>query len=428
MNKMQPICFDDACALVAQSLCAPLGKEQVFLHDAHHRVLAEDIFALDSMPNEARAMMDGYLLQASLIDAIQSRDSTDETFVFSLAKVPLRAAQSQIPLESTEAHKIFTGAPIPQGDYIILLLEDCSEQDGKLCVPRAILAAAKRGQYVREKGENYNKGDKLLSRGIVLTAAEIGLLAHLNYVFVPVFVQPKVAILCGGDELVDLGEAPQGEHFVRSINNHFLAMLVREAGGIPLLFPLLRDKQESIMAVFFEALESADMILFSGGMSVGDFDFVPHVLTQESDSLLFYGVRVKPGKPAAVAFKNGVPLCGLGGFPNSSFIAFHFFVRPLLASLCGARFSPLQLCATLTEDLHKNESRTEWRSCTLWVEKGQLYVERGNRSKIHSAAINHLCGHSGFVRIDEQTSILRKDSIVTALIPTFSNIDIRQTQ
>ena len=420
MNTMHPIGFDDACALVARSLCAPLGKEHVFLHDAHNRVLAEDIFATESMPNEPRAMMDGYLLPASLV--AESRASADSVLSFALAPAPLRAAQSQIPLENAQAHKIFTGAPIPAGDFVMLLLEDCEEREGMLHVPRAVLAAAKKGQYVREKGENYNEGDKLLARGITLGAAEIGLLASLNHVFVPVFVQPKVAILCGGDELVDLGEAPKGAHYVRSINNHFLAMLVREAGGIPLLFPLLCDKQESVMAAFFAALQSADMILFSGGMSVGDFDFVPHVLTQESDSLLFYGVRVKPGKPAAVAFKNGVPLCGLGGFPNSSFIGFHFFARPLLASLCGARFSPLQLRATLTEELHKNESRTEWRSCALWAEGERLYVGLGNRGKIHSAAINHLCGHSGFVRIDEQTTILHKDSSVTALIPTFSKI------
>ena len=144
MNTMHPIGFDDACALVARSLCAPLGKEHVFLHDAHNRVLAEDIFATESMPNEPRAMMDGYLLPASLV--AESRASADSVLSFALAPAPLRAAQTQIPLENAQAHKIFTGAPIPAGDFVMLLLEDCEEREGMLHVPRAVLCAAKKGQ------------------------------------------------------------------------------------------------------------------------------------------------------------------------------------------------------------------------------------------------------------------------------------------
>lgn len=423
MSTVRPIGFDEACAIVADSHCAPVGVEHVFLHDALNRVLACDIVAPFDMPDSPRAMMDGYLISIAALERAQPGD-----VCFTLAKEPIRAVQGHddIRIEESHAYKIFTGARIPhQHDFMLFLKEHCREDNGVLRIDNAFVRMANVGQFIRKPGENYQKGTVLLRKGSLLKAAEIGLLASINKVFVPVFMKPRVAIICGGDEIVDLGEIPSGECFVRSINNHLLAMLVKEAGGVPLLYPLLKDNHEHIVRCFFEALQAADMVLFSGGMSVGDFDYVPHILYEHSDYLCFHRVRVKPGKPAALAFKDKKPMLGLGGFPNSTFVAFWFFVRPLLAQLCGTSFKPLIVNAILNEECSKNESRTEWRPCSLWLDDGQLFAGVDDRLKIHSAAINHLCGYSGFVRIDEDVTVLQKNAVVRALVLRAENIEIR---
>ncbi|RAX58380.1 hypothetical protein CCZ01_02900 [Helicobacter monodelphidis] len=395
--RMNLIDYEEAVRLIYSSLPQNIGVQRVWLYDALNHILAEDIFAPFNMPECRRLAMDGYIFSFSQIQEILSH-SQDEVFCFKV-HATLAAQSDWEEFQEPVVLKAFTGARLPiWGDCLVLIEEIIRTQDEQIWISRKILENLKPLKHIREKGENFSVGEILLQKGTHVQAAEIGLLASLNQLFVQVYQQPKIAILCGGNELVDIGESPSQSHFVRSINNHLLYSLVLQEGAIPLTYPLFKDDKKEALELLQQALQQADLILFSGGMSYGDFDLIPYLLESQAQKVYFYGVNMKPGKPTAYATINDKPLLGLAGFPNATYMGFYLFARPIINALKGSTSQNTTFYATLLQDFFKDDPRVEFRPAFIQLKDGQFYASLENKKHIHSAAINNLCGeNSGFV-------------------------------
>ncbi len=424
--KINTISFDEACQKINAFAVKQQTTTRVFLYQSLGCILAEDIYASFDMPQQRLAAMDGYVLSTSTIQQ-KLLETQEEDIIFDINPLPLCADKEEsTSFNPHKATKIFTGAKIPHNADILIIIEYVTHIQQCIKINRHILQTSLHSKSpIREIGENFKNGDLLLRKGEKIQAAEIGLLASLNRLFVLVYSPPKTAIICGGNELIDLGEPSQTSFEIRSINNHLLYALVKENGGIPLSYPLLNDNKNDILEVFYDALSKADIIIFSGGMSIGDFDLIPHLLQNEADRVFFYGVKIKPGKPSAFACKNHKPIVGLAGFPNATYVGFHYFVRPLLAKLSGSSIRPFFLQATLQETISKDDKRTEFRSCLLSLKHGKLLASIDSSKTFHSAAINHLCGQNAFVVLKEEQHIFNAgENVPVALLSGFKSLEM----
>ncbi|WP_027327550.1 molybdopterin molybdotransferase MoeA [Helicobacter pametensis] len=377
--------------------------ENVFLSDSLNRILAQDICAKETMPSHPIASMDGYACASQDIPLLYDQG---------LRLVGInKAGESEIPsLIQGGCIKTFTGARMPQGCDVLILVEHTKMEEGAqgeiitLCqdAPSPIP-----NQWIRQIGENYKEGEILLQKGSRITPFEIGLLAELNYVFVPVYMRPKVAILSGGDEILEIGEERR-ENTVRSVNNHLLKAIAETLGAQVSLFPLLKDHKEQIRMQVLEALRDCDILITTGGASKGDFDYVQEVLHQECQ-MHFKGVRVKPGKPVGFGmYQNKSFVFGLPGFPNSCAVTFMLFVRPLIAKLLGISSIHIsKLKAHLAQEIKRTDSRAEFRICDLSIRQGRYEVGFWNKKILQSSVINNFCQSSALIFLEENGSSIK---------------------
>ncbi|MFO7570665.1 MAG: molybdopterin molybdotransferase MoeA [Smithellaceae bacterium] len=305
--------------------CRPLGLEKVDILEAAGRVIGEDLFAPRDIPSAANSAMDGYAIRfadtkgATVAKPVELK--VIETIAAgSLATKTVRAGQ---------AARIMTGAVVPKGADAVIRREDTVEK-GKTVF---IQVAASSGQDIRFAGEDVKKNERVIAAGSVLRPGHIGMLASLGKAFVPVYSRPRVAILSTGDELVDIEAYPAPGKIVNS-NSYALAALVRACGGIPVLSGIIRDTKEDL-ACAFQTARRADVILSSGGVSMGDFDFVKDVMGDIGNAMHFWQVAMRPGKPLAFGAIDDTPLFGLPGNPVSVMVSFEQFVRPFLLKMQG---------------------------------------------------------------------------------------------
>jgi molybdopterin molybdotransferase len=297
-----------------------LGAHTVDILDAPGRVLAEDIQAHAPLPPWDNSAMDGY--------AVRTAEVTPQSPMTIGLTVPAGAGLSALP--AGQAARIMTGAPVPTGADGVLMREDADEsQPGLVRLSRA----PQPGEHIRRRGEDVPEGSTVLTRGTLLRPSDVGLLAGVGRARISVVRAPVVAILATGDELLEVGSPPQPARIINS-NAWMLAAQVREAGGIPRLLGIARDTRESLVT-HLRQVDGADVLLTSGGVSVGDFDFVLEALSDVGARLAFWKVAIKPGKPLAVGTLGSTRVFGLPGNPVSSFVTFELFVRPALRALQG---------------------------------------------------------------------------------------------
>ena len=304
----------------------PMGRERVGLLDCPGRVLAEDVRSSRPVPPWNNSAMDGYALRAEDV-AGASRETPRTLKVVEEIQAGVVASRTLGP---GEAIKIMTGAPIPDGADAVVLVEETeriSEDEVE------IFLAVPEGEAIRLAGEDVKPGETVLSQGTRLGAASAGMLANIGRARVYVYQKPKVAILATGEELVDLGDAP-GVGQIFNSNSYALAAQVLEAGGEPVLLGIARDNAEDLTRHINDGL-AADLLITSGGVSVGDFDLVKSTLGGLGNDMRFWRVRMKPGKPMAFGVLNGKPVFGLPGNPVSTMVSFELFVRPSLLKMQG---------------------------------------------------------------------------------------------
>ena len=359
----------------------PKGIERVFLHESLNRILSQDIFAPNDMPMLNLSNMDGYAIYSAMLKNI------NECFEILQENPAGNKEILELPTNKPCAIKTFTGAAIPKNADILVPIE-WAEIKGNHIIIKQI---PKIGEFIRKKGDNYKKGEKLLSKGTKINSHHIGLLASLNQVFVEVYERPKVGILVNGNEILELGESKDSPNSIYNANGHLLYAKILENGGIPKLYPILKDDKEQIQSCLQTALRECDLILSTGGASVGDYDFIRQISQQQKEQVVFRGVRIKPGQHVLYAHFGGKQFFGLPGFPNSTLVTFELFAKIILAKLCGSKPYQESIQITLDEDLQKNDSRLEFRVCNIRNQAGIFSIDFLGKKDFQSAILNNFC-------------------------------------
>jgi len=314
----------------------PAGTEKIDIRSALGRVLAEDIYAPVNLPPFNRSPLDGYAVRAEDIAAA----APDCPVLLEISQEIPAGRCSQIELGRNQAAMIMTGAPFPPGADVVIKVEDVKKTANKIEIVSSLQAYT---NYCFA-GEDIQRGEQALSGGEVIDPASIGILAALGIPVVPVYRLPKVAIIGTGDELVEVHEQLQPGQIFDS-NSYALAAYIRQAGAKPILAGTVGDSREMIAQRIAENLDNVDMIITTGGVSVGDFDLVSEALISLGARMLFHRLAMRPGTPVLGAEKNGKLIICLSGNQAAAFVTFHLLAWPVLAGLMGISKRELT-CAT----------------------------------------------------------------------------------
>jgi len=361
---MAMIQVDEAREIILSKI-GTKGVEKVSLDNALGRILAEDIVAQINNPPMDNSAMDGYAVIAA---DIQSATPDNPVKLEVVDNVPAGSV-STVTLTNKQAIRIMTGAPIPQGADAVLMQED-TDKNGT-----GILAKDKAevGENIRLAGEDVKVGDVVIRKGVAITPSQIGMMAVVGRSNVYVSQRPTVAILSTGDEIIELDGHPTGPCIYNS-NGYMLAAQIRSAGGIPCYLGVAKDDEKDLMEKFDWALK-CDIVVSSGGVSVGEYDLVKATLEKMGNEMVFWKVAMKPGKPLAFGKIGEVPIFGLAGNPVSSFVSFEQFVRPAIKKMMGAKeILPRAVQAKLTRTIHKKTGRLQFMSAVVSWDKGETTV------------------------------------------------------
>jgi len=303
------------------------SKEKITLHKAHQRVLASNITASFDVPPFRNSAMDGYAIRA--IDLSANSSTTFKVIGKSLAGHPFNTA-----VAAGEAVRIMTGAVMPKNADTVIMQEHVNSQGEQINIP----AGQKPVQNVREAGEDLKKGDVILKQGHRLNAADIGLLASMGIIEIEVFRKPRVAIFSTGDELQSLG-TPLENGQIYDSNRYTLSALLKKMGVETIDMGVLSDDEEIISRAFQNAAYSTDMVITSGGVSVGEADFIKDTL-MKLGRVDFWKIAMKPGKPLAFGKLGNALFYGLPGNPVSVMVTFSLFARESIRVLSGENAPP----------------------------------------------------------------------------------------
>jgi len=343
----------------------PLGTEKVSLLDALGRVIAEDIDTPRDIPPLDNSGMDGYAVRWEDVGKA-SRDRPVHLDVTEDLPAGFIATR---PVGKAEAIRIMTGAPIPAGADTVVPVEETRKEGSGVFIFKAVA----KGDCIRKAGEDVKRGDRIIWAGDPVRPAEVGMLASVKRSFVSVYQRPQVAILCTGDELVDVDEELVDPKIVSS-NSYTLAAQVKDCGAIPIQLGIARDRKEDIEAKLRQGLR-ADVLISSAGVSVGDYDFVKEVLLGLGMDMVFWKVAMRPGKPLVFGTLAGKPVFGLPGNPVSSMVSFEQFVRPSLLKIMGHRRLTRPIIeAILKEDIRKEPGRRHFIRALVSFERDHYFV------------------------------------------------------
>jgi len=329
----------------------PLGLERVNILDSLGRVLGEDITAGRNIPPKDNSAMDGYALRFQ--DTIGA--SPHHPVVLEVIEDIPAGAIPQKSIAAGQSARIMTGAPLPVGADAILKMEDTEKEGQKI----RIMAEAQSGQDIRRAGEDVREGELVIPRGTSVRPAGIGMLASLGRSFVSVYQRPLIAVLATGNELVDIDESPSPWKIINS-NSYSLASQALDCGALVMQMGIAKDKREDLLARFQAAMR-ADVIISSGGVSVGDYDLVKDIMQEVGSRMQFWQVAMRPGKPLAFGRIGNVPMFGLPGNPVSSMISFEQFIRPAILKMMGHQeIFRKTVPAVLQEDIEKRKGFTHF--------------------------------------------------------------------
>jgi molybdopterin molybdotransferase len=379
-----------------------MGTEKINILDAQRRAIAENIYAGRDIPSVDNSAMDGYALRAA-----DTKGATPKKPVW--FKIIEEIPAGKIPrkkLRSKEAARIMTGAIIPGGADAVIRQEN-TRREGNLV---AVLTPVARKTDIRFAGEDVRKGELVIHKNSVLGAAQIGMLAALGKKSVLVYKKPRVAIMATGDELVDIDTNPSPGKIVNS-NSYSLATLVDDCGGVPVILGITRDNKSALKQKFSTALKN-DVIISSGGVSVGDYDLVKDIMVNMGNSMYFWQVAMRPGKPLAFGAIKGVPLFGLPGNPVSTMVSFEQFVRPYLLKIQGHRniFRPV-LKAISAENLEKKAGVKNFLRAIVKREKDKYIVKTtGNQG---SGILKSMVTANALIILGEKETKIKKGDKVT---------------
>ena len=376
--------------------------ENVALNSSLGRILAEDIVAKYNDPQFATASMDGYAVIHSDLD----KQSIE------ILGVNPAGSDEQRVVSSGECIKTFTGSKMPEGSDTLIQIENVTVTDSKIMIDELVPF----GSSVRKIGEGYKAGDVLIKKGTKIGFAQIGVMAGLNKVMVKVALRPRVAVVATGSEILDLGVDSDNPAQIRSSNNYTLAALFEQAGAEVIQLGTVGDDKNSIMQTFQNALSCADILVSTGGVSVGDYDFVKDIVPRLGAEVVYKGVAIKPGKHILVASMQEKFILALPGFAYSSTVTAILYVLPLVAKMLGREKAYITVEAKLSEDFKKRSSLTEFTACNVVIEDGEYFVNFKDKKVGSSAILTNLLDSSALMVTGEDDGDLEEGTFVNVIL------------
>ena len=383
--------------------------EDVPLDKAAGRILAEDIISDVDLPDFRRATMDGYAVKAA-----STFGSTEGNPAFFTIKGIVEMGEfPKFSIAPGQAAKISTGGVLPDGTDSVVMIEHTEAVDN---ITIEVYKSVAPGQNVIAKGEDFQKGDIILSCGRKLRSQETGLLAAFGRETIRVFRRPAIAIISTGDEVVPINAIP-GPGQIRDINSYTLATLAQGAGGVPITLGIVGDNFGELFESCTTALAQSDMVLISGGSSVGTRDFTVEVLSALPDAgILVHGISISPGKPTILARSGNHAIWGLPGHVVSTMVVFEIVVRPFIERIAGLApehkkiFRP---SALLSRNLSSAQGRIDYVRVRLIAKEGVLWAEPilGKSGLIHT-----MVKADGLIEIGINSEGLNKGTVVDVIL------------
>jgi len=371
--------------------------EKVALTQVKGRILAQDIIASEPFPMREIASMDGF--------ALKFADQNKPLKVLGQVKA---GSEPQFSVKKNECVQTFTGSLMSAGCDTLVPVENVELKKGILYVKTPV----SKGFAVRKVGESYQKNELLLKKGTKLEFSEIALLAQLGIFFISVFVKPIVGILSSGDELKDLGESLENAAQIRSINHIALATLAQDFNATARIFPLLKDDKKEVQKAFKQALSSCDILISTGGVSMGEFDFLKDEVRKFK--IIVDKVAIKPGRHIKIAQFEDKFIFALPGFAYSAMITFRIFAARLLNAMLLQKEERIE--AFLSTDFERKSPFYEFVACNLSTQKGKIYANLDGKKQGSSAIFNNLTDKSAILCVKDSIKNLKKGDLVEILL------------
>jgi molybdopterin molybdotransferase len=389
----------------------PCVSEDILpLNQCAGRILSQDIPSKIDLPEFNRATMDGYAVQArSTFGASESMPA-----LFTIVGAVEMGEVPTVSVKTGQAVRIATGGMLPHGaDSVVMVEHTQALNEHTLEIFKSVAPL----QHVIEIGEDFRRGEQILSRGSRIRPQEMGVLAALGETRIPVYRQPVVAIISSGDEIVPIEQTP-GLSQLRDVNAHTLTGLVRLSGGVPVYLGIAKDNVDDLYGLCENAIAQADVVLISGGSSVGSRDFTIDVIRALPDAdILAHGVSISPGKPTILARSKQKAIWGLPGQVASAMVVFNVMVRPMLEVIGGLSDDQLstahEVSAVLSRNLASAQGREDYVRVKLVYRANQLYAEPilGKSGLIHT-----MVKANGLIRIEMNSEGLDKGTRVRVIL------------
>ena len=389
--------YADSLKILKDTINAWEKVEKVAITDALDRNIAYDVTAAENYPAKPVSAMDGY--------AFAFKDGLNELEL--ITDLPA-GSDKGLHVEGSKCVKTFTGSLMSEGTDTLVPVENVEVSGSKIIIKKSV----PKGFAVRAVGESYKKGEILIKKGTRLTYAEIALLAELGVFHVSVFIRPRVAILATGSEIKDLGEPLDSPAQIHSSNHVGIAMQIRKMGAEPILCEIVRDKAELVEKAIINALKSADILVTTGGISMGDYDFVKGALN-ENFKLIIEGAAIKPGRHIRVAKSGDKYIFALPGFPYSAMVMCVLYVRVLINTWFSQE-EP-KLTAIMDEDYKKRSPFLEFTAVNLENRDGKIFVNLNGKKFGSSAIVNNLTNEAALLIIPKETEFIAKGEVVEVL-------------
>jgi len=385
-----------------------LGEEEIVLLEAYNRVLNENVVSTLDIPPFNRSTVDGYAVKAeNTFGAEENKPVT-----LKVSGTINVGEQPNIKISKSEAVEIVTGAPIPEGADAAVMFEDTEREDSELHIFGAVTV----NENVMKKGSDIKKDTVVLKKGQVLGSSEIGVLAALGLTKVKVLKIPMIAVLSTGAEVTELGKPlPLGK--IYDINAYSLSTAIIESGGKPVYLGVVPDDKAALAKALQTAVSSTDMVITSGGVSVGPRDYTPQIVDSlGKPGIVVYGIAVKPGKPTTVGFVGDKPVFSLPGHPTSALLIFYLLVRPLIQQLAGRPSGGMKMVRAFAGSrMFSAKGRRTFVMVKLEFDKACRLIAEPVETGA-SGAITTLTKADGFVEIAENEQFVDTNEEVAVVL------------
>lgn len=391
---------EEALGIISASFADQTAHETVALNEAVGRVLSCDIIADEYVPSFNRSAMDGYAVIAA--DTVGC--SAENPYILKLQGEVLMGDRCEEPIQAGYCVYVPTGAHMPDGADSVVMIEYAEVVgDGTIKIFKEVSP----GLHFVSKGDDVYPGKVVLPAGRRIKSSDIGALAAMGIINVPVMAQPVIGIISTGDELVTRDERP-ADGQIRDVNSVTMHVLIKEAGGIPKFYGIVRDDEDALSDAMMKAVSECDVVLLSGGSSVGLKDATDKIISKYGE-IIIQGIQAKPGKPTIVGKINGKPVLGLPGHPVSSFFNTEIFVKHIIRNMLGTSKDEYVVMAQSTEDVSPYKGRTAFVGVKL-VFSGETLT--AIPLPANSATISTLAGADGWIVIPKGSATIPAGEII----------------